>query len=97
MIQFRVKVRSQPTFLIGGEGLVETFSAPLTLVLRVDEDGEQVNFNVYKEAPLQNDKNKNLGFLAPTQTLMVAIDDIRGVFASCATETFVDCYLMPKE
>lgn len=96
-VQYRVKVRSTPTFLIGGVGVVDGFSAPCTLVVRVDEDGEQVNFGVYKEAPMQSDKNKSLGFLDPAQTLLIGIDDMRGVYASCSTETFVDCYIMPKE
>ena len=42
MPNFRVKVRLERTFLWGGEKVTLPFDMPLYMLLRVDENGEEI-------------------------------------------------------
>jgi hypothetical protein len=88
-MNYRLKVR-QRTYLWGGEGVTRNIDSHLFLSFRVDDEGEQVRFGV-------RDKSGTLteyGLLNPGECYTIRLHDIFGVYASCAEDTNVECYVL---
>lgn len=90
MPSFRVKVRRERTFIWGGEKVTQPFDMPLYALLRVDENGEEIRFGVLR---LDNNTRTahDAGALRAGECYAVPLANVIGVYASCASDTYIDC------
>lgn len=87
---YEVRVRGT-MFLWGSAGITvnATFDKPLLLHVRNNVFGEVVTVGTQVAAGTQ----QVLGTLSPGECFSIAIENISGVFATCALETNVHCLI----
>lgn len=89
MLAYRTKVRTR-TFVWGGQGITAVLKSPLILTVRVPEEGETIELGTRKASSAREGE---LGTLAPGECFSIPLDDISGVFATCKSDTQVDCFV----
>jgi len=89
---YKIRVRAgKNNFLWGSAGVEDqTFASPLILHIRNDTFGVPITFGTQKAGGTQ----KTIGTLQPGETVSIPIDKICGVFATCATESIVNCRII---
>jgi hypothetical protein len=89
---YEVRVRGTK-FLWGSAGVIvnTTFDKPLLLHVRNHVFGEVVTVGTQAAGG----PPKSLGTLQPGECLSIPIQNIAGVFATCALESNVDCLIHP--
>jgi hypothetical protein len=87
---YEVRVRGT-MFLWGSAGLAKnmTFSKPMLLHVRNDVFGEQVTLGTRTATGPQT----TIGTLQPGECVSIQVQDISGVFATCALESNVSCLI----
>jgi hypothetical protein len=90
---YEVRVRGT-VFLWGSAGITAntTFSKPLLLHVRNNLFGEVVTVGTQVAGGAQT----ALGTLQPGECLSIPIQNISGVFATCAVESNVNCLIQPS-
>jgi hypothetical protein len=88
---YRVRVRGAAVYLWGSAGVAKdaAFPAPPVLHLRNDALGEPVTVST----TTAGGKPTTLGALQPGEQFSIPIQNISGVFASCAFASTVTCWL----
>jgi hypothetical protein len=88
---YRIRVRVGKQNYLWGSATVKdiTFSGPLILHIRNDTFGDVITFGTQKAAGTQ----VTLGTLQPGECVSIPIDKICGVFATCASESMVNCHI----
>jgi hypothetical protein len=89
-LEYKVRVRGT-LFLWGSDGIASnrTFQSPVLLHFRNDKHGEAVTFGTQVAGGNQT----TIGTLQPGEFFTLEIQDIAGVFASCAEESTVFCVI----
>jgi hypothetical protein len=87
----RVRGTAPPKFLWGSSVLSQniTFDKPLILHLRNDRFGEEIEFGTQDVSGTQTP----LGTLHPGECVSIALQNIAGVYATCALDTTVACLI----
>jgi hypothetical protein len=87
----RVRGVDPPVFLWGSSGLSRnlTFDKPLLLHIRNDVFGEAVSFGTQAASGQRTD----FGSLQPGECVSIPLNDLVGVYATCALETTVACLI----
>jgi len=87
---YEVRVRGT-MYLWGSAGVTEniTFDKPLLLHIRNDAFGEVVTFGTQVASGTQ----KTIGTLQPGECVSIPVQQISGVFATCALESIVGCLI----
>jgi hypothetical protein len=87
---YELRVRAT-TYLWGSAGITEDikFTKPLLLHIRNDEFGEEITIGTQVAAGTQT----TLGTLASGECVSIPIQDLSGVFATCALESTVACLI----
>jgi hypothetical protein len=87
---YEIRVRGT-MYLWGSAGVTKNvkFDKPLLLHVRNDVFGEVVTFGTQVASGTQT----TIGTLQPGECVSVPIQDISGVFASCALESVVGCVI----
>jgi hypothetical protein len=85
---YEVRVRGTQMYLWGSAGITvnATFAKPLLLHVRNNVFGQPIT--LYTSA-----SSTPLGTLQPGETYTIPIQNLSGVYASCAGESMVDCLL----
>jgi hypothetical protein len=80
-------------YLWGSAGITQnqTFDKPLVLHIRNNVFGEEVTVGT----AVSGVANPAFGNLQPGESFSIPIQNISGVFATCALETNVDCIIQP--
>jgi hypothetical protein len=88
--EYSVRVRGT-VYLWGSAGITEkiTFASPLLLHVRNDVCGEAVTFGTETIAGVRTE----LGTLQAGESVSVPIQNIRGVYATCALDSMVCCFI----
>jgi hypothetical protein len=89
---YKIRVRAgKNNFLWGSAGVEDqTFASPLILHIRNDTFGVQITFGKQTAAGTQT----TIGTLQPGECVSIPIDNICGVFATCANESIVSCRII---
>ena len=89
MQQFSAKVTSR-RFLIGGSRIAHSGTSATLMNIRVDAEGEPIDFGLSFLAPK---REVFLGTLQPDETFTLPLSNVAGVWAVSATsvDTFVHC------
>jgi hypothetical protein len=90
--EIRVRGTAQSTYLWGSAGIKPkniTFDKPLLLHIRNDVFGEAITFGTQIASGTQT----TMGTLQPGECVSIPLQDISGVFATCALETNVACLI----
>jgi hypothetical protein len=86
---YRVRVRGDAVYLWGSAGVADAaFPAPPLLHIRNDALGEPVTVST-----TAGGKPTTVGTLEPGEQFSILIQNISGVFASCAFASTVTCWL----
>jgi hypothetical protein len=92
-LEYAVRVRgtATPTFLWGSAGITGdiTFAAPLILHIGNDRYGQQITLGTQAAGGAQTAK----GTLQPGEVVSLPVQDITGVYATCAAESIVRCVI----
>jgi hypothetical protein len=90
---YEVRVRGT-IYLWGSAGITvnTTFDKPLLLHVRNNVFGEVVTLGTQVASGTQT----TLGTLQPGEAVSIPIQNISGVFATCALESNVDCLIQPS-
>ncbi len=91
---YEVRVRGT-MYLWGSAGVAANikFSKPLLLHMRNDVFGEPVTFGTQTAAQVAAGTQTRLGTLQPGEVVSIPVQDISGVFATCALESTVACMI----
>ncbi|MGA7283314.1 MAG: hypothetical protein WBW87_02110 [Candidatus Cybelea sp.] len=91
---YEVRVRGT-MYLWGSAGLTisPSFSAPLLLHIRNNVFGEVAQIGTVTPAQVASDTSTSYGTIQPGESVTLPIDNICGVFATCALETTIDCLI----
>jgi len=84
-----VKVRGK-TYLWGSGGLTGVFAWPLLLVINNDTVGDPIQIGSEGSGTAQT----SYGTLQPGECWTVPLQNLRGVFANCSTDTTVACTIL---
>lgn len=90
MYQFNVKVRDE-MYLWGSDSITVNLAWPLLLVIRNEDIGDPVTIGTETTSA---DSRKTFGTLQPGECYTIPLLNIRGVFASCKTDTNVTCAIL---
>jgi hypothetical protein len=90
MYQFTVKVRDE-MYLWGSNSITVNLAWPLLLVIRNEDIGDPVTIGTETTSA---DSRKTFGTLQPGECYTIPLLNIRGVFASCKTDTNVTCAIL---
>jgi hypothetical protein len=87
---YEVRVREK-VYLWGSAGITEnmTFARPLLLHVHNDDFGEAITIGTRVASGTET----SFGTLEPSQCLSIPVQNISGVFATCALETTVRCLI----
>ncbi len=87
---YEVRVRGVHMYLWGSAGILVdvAFSSPLMLHVRNNVFGQPIA--LYTQT---TSSTTSLGTLQPGETYTIPIQNMSGVYASCAGESLVDCLL----
>lgn len=102
-LTYRVKVlkrpEANPVYLWGGMGVLKEFDKHLFLFFRVDDNGEEISFGSNRFAGIGDDKPtfEAFGKLGPSESFVVDLKGLKGIYANCEYDTFVMCTLLPCE
>lgn len=89
--EVRVRGTAPPTYLWGSAGVTEniSFSKPLLLHVRNDLFGEAITLGTQ----IASGSQTTIGTLKPGECLTIPLQDISGVFATCALDSTVACVI----
>jgi len=90
VFQYIVRVRGK-AYVWGSNDLGVALSLPLVLVVNNDAFGDEVE--VASESP--NGAPALMGTLKPGQCWTLVLTGLRGVSATCATDTTLACAILP--
>ena len=88
MYRYRVKLRAE-RFLWGSAGVTTELKWPIFLTTRVDELGEEITLGTVAPGGARTTCAK----LQPGETYTIVLQNVIGVFATCATDTQLTCVL----
>jgi hypothetical protein len=93
--EVRVRGTSTPAYLWGSAGVNGniTFDKPLLLHIRNDIFGETITFGTQKASGIKT----TIGTLQPGECVSIPVQDVSGVFATCALESNVTCLIKGSE
>lgn len=88
MYSYSVKVRTK-AYLWGSSGVTALLTEPLLLVIHNDLWGDPVNLGSDT-----NENETNLGTLLPGECWTIPLLGLRGVYATCDTDSTVICKII---
>lgn len=93
MYQYSVKIKKNPgvvekTYIWGGQSIAFNLKSSLFLVIRVPEQGEDIQI---KTESKDISTPRDIGTLKAGELFTIPLNEIKGVYATCSQDIRVDC------